>query len=246
MKKILKITTALIFSLMISILSPNYVSAKTNTLSDNSIITYCNDNFAQSKEDLIKNFSKDNMTVCIEDKLINQTDTIIFRQSKQDYEITLDTADNNSYISSINDVCTIQYSASTENGSSTKNKTDESISVKITLKVDYKISDDMISITKVTSTLTACNGSTTSNVGSGVFIDSNQLTYGQTGFYHGGYKTQNDTKTLPNKACTKSYTPNGWIAVANSTGSTVGANQTVGLHRGNSKWSVTLVNNIVG
>lgn len=51
-------------------------------------------------------------------------------------------------------------------------------------------------MSKVISKLVACNGSTTSNVGSGVFIDSNELTYGQV---DPGHLSQKKTVPLPKK-----------------------------------------------
>jgi hypothetical protein len=95
-------------------------------------------------------------------------------------------------------------------------------------------------MSKVISKLVACNGSTTSNVGSGVFIDSNELTYGQV---DPGHLAQKKTVPLPKKACKKTYDTSKWSAVAVSA-SIVGATQIVSLHRGNSHWSVTLTNNV--
>lgn len=80
-----------------------------------------------------------------------------------------------------------------------------------------------------------------SNVGSGVFIVSNSITYGQVDYGHTGQKK---TVTLPNKACTKTFNTTSWSAVAVSA-SIVGATQDVTLRRGNSKWYLGLTNNII-
>ena len=95
-------------------------------------------------------------------------------------------------------------------------------------------------MSKITSKLIECNGSTTSNVGSGVFIVSNSITYGQVDYGHSGQKK---TVTLPNKACTRTFNTTSWSAVAVSA-SIVGATQDVTLRRGNSKWYLVLTNNI--
>lgn len=134
-----------------------------------------------------------------------------------------------------------------ETGSSSKSKLDDSISVQIKLKINYKIYNrdkgDFITIKKVTSKLIACNGSKTSYVGSGVSIVSNSVTIGQTGWYMGGHQTKSKTQKLSPYACTWTYKPSGWKAVFYNT-ATIGANQTVKLKRGNHTWKVHLENNL--
>ena len=177
----------------------------------------------------------------MKDKFIKRDGDEYFRQSNQEYDIDL--IDNKSvedYVSP-NNLIDIKYTTSNESGSIQKSKTDGSISVKITLTVDYSITNDRIKMSKVTSKLIACNGSTSSNVGSGVFIVSNSITYGQVDYGHTGQKK---TVTLPNKACTKTFNTTSWSAVAVSA-SIVGATQDVTLRRGNSKWYLGLTNNII-
>ena len=164
----------------------------------------------------------------------------IYRQSNQKYEIALSPDILDKDLSKIGKLFDIKYTAANDSGSSTKRKTDDSISVKITLTVKYSITNNKIKMSKVISKLAACNGSTTSNVGSGVFIDSNKLTYGQIDY---GHSNQKKTVSLPQKACKKTYDTSKWSAVAVSA-SIVGATQTVSLHRGKSHWSVTLTNNV--
>lgn len=241
MKKLLRIITmALTISILMSILCPNVVSAKTLAQTDNMSISQNREIIKNPTKNFAKNISYDNLSLNINDKFINKSGEIYYRESEQEYTVDVNNIENMETTSLLNDSLTIT-ALSNEGGTSTKNATDNSISVKIILTVNYIITGNSVKMTKITSKLITCNGSTTSNVGSGVFIISNNLTYGQIDAAH---SKQNKSITLPNNACTNTYTPSNWSAVSTSAG-VVGATHSVTLRRGNSKWYLTLTNNIV-
>ena len=124
--------------------------------------------------------------------------------------------------------------------------TDIGVSVRVTLKLTYSVitrdNVSYVSIDEVRSTTKACNGSTTSDVGDGISIKSNKLTVGQNGWKLGGGQTENQSVTfkLDNCACTKTFVPSGWTAIADTAMSTVGANQVMVLKRGTNSWKLSL------
>lgn len=242
MKRIVNLSAfALIISIITVILSSTAVSAESIIQTSDLTLPYNDEVLSNPTKTISKDILTDSFEINVKDKFIKRDGDEYFRQSNQEYDIDL--IDNKSvedYVSP-NNLIDIKYTTSNESGSSQKSKTDDSISVKITLTVDYSITNDKIKMSKVTSKLIACNGSTSSNVGSGVFIVSNSITYGQVDYGHTGQKK---TVTLPNKACTKTFNTTSWSAVAVSA-SIVGATQDVTLRRGNSKWYLWLTNNII-
>lgn len=241
MKKYFKfVSSILTATILISILYPNMALAKTSLTQDNTTTPYYDNILSSPQKNLFKNITYDNLTMTIEDKFLKENSGTIYRKSEQEYLINLGEIKSSENISLLNNSLVISY-ASDESGTNTKNKTDDSISVKITLTVDYRISNNTVKMSKITSKLIACNGSTTSNVGSGVFIIGNELTYGQV---DAGHSSQKTTVALPTNACTRTYSPTNWKAVSTSAG-IVGATQIVTLRGRNSKWSVTLTNNII-
>lgn len=121
--------------------------------------------------------------------------------------------------------------------------TDSSRAVTITAisRIEYKDTDKgrMKRLTKIRGALTA--GGSGSNVGSGVTITSNKITYGGFGYYNGGYGNSSDNITLAND--TRVYSINVTTPWYYDVNGEVGHTYCVKLTRG-STWSVEATCNL--
>ncbi len=247
-----KITKIMIVSLVLVLISNlgfvsnNRISASGQSVENLNL--YCKEIRATVKgEKKTKTYKSEFCRVKITDKLMEKEGKEELHENDQVIDITIPAQDSGKEKKFQCGLLGIQMVCADETGSSSKSRLDDSISVQIKLKVNYKIYNrdkgDFIGITKVTSKLVACNGSKTSYLSGGVSIVSNSIIIGQTGWYMGGHITQRKEQKLSAHACTWTYKPSGWKAVSLST-ATLGANQTVKLKRGKHTWKVQLVNNL--
>ena len=91
--------------------------------------------------------------------------------------------------------------------------------------------------------LTSVSGSH-SGPNSGVTIKGQSCTYGCIGYYPGGYQSNASASLTPTTNSWSVSIPSTWHAVYKDSSSNVGANYTVTVGRGNSTWSIYIVNNV--
>ena len=107
---------------MFSVLYPYFVSAKTSSRYEKFTATNNDDNIANPKRDIIKDFLFENVEIHKEDRFVEQDGEEIYRLSKQEYDIDLfpDTLDKD--LSTIDKIFDVKYTAANESGSSKKAK----------------------------------------------------------------------------------------------------------------------------